>query len=153
MDFDAADRRSVTERFAAIVSFRDSRLDRHPAAGAALAALLFGGALFRLCQGLFSTRSGRILEGLALAAVGTVLLIWSARRSADWRFWVAATSAASGFYYTWRAEGVAEGAQPAGTLVSGALSNRGAAGSTALILFIAAGVMLGVHLLGSWRDD
>ncbi len=128
------------------------RLDRHPAA--ALAALLLGGALHRLFQSLFSARPGPIFEGLALAAVGTALLVWSARRSADWRLVVAATSAAAAFYFVWRAEAVAERAQRAGALTGGeVVSAPLASGSTALVLFIVAGVLLGMHLLGSWRDD
>ncbi len=134
------------------------QLERHPvtaaAATTALAALLLCGALSRLFLGLFAARSGRTLEGLAWAALGIALLVRSARRSTDWRLIVAATSAASAFYYAWRAEAVTEGAQRAGIPIGGEVVSASlASGSAALVLFLAAGVLLGVHLLGSWRDD
>jgi hypothetical protein len=120
-------------------------------AAAAFAALLIGGALFRLFRGLFASLSSNLLACLVMAAVGAFLLRWSARRAAEWRLPVAAVFAACGFYYTWRAQ--VEGGTWAGNLVSGDIAIPAASATTALVLFTLAGVALGMHLLGSWRDD
>lgn len=110
---------------------------------AAFATVLSSAALLLILEGLFAARSPKILAGLALAALGICLLVWVARRTAEWRLSVAATSAASGFYYSFR-----------GKVDSGdVFSERAAAASTALVLFIIAGVALGIHLLGSWREE
>jgi hypothetical protein len=118
---------------------------------AAFAAVLFSGALFRLFRGLFASRFSSVLACLVMAAVGAFLLRWSARRTVEWRLPVAAVCAACGFYYSWRAQ--VEGVAPLGYLEGGDVVLRAASGTTALVLFIVAGVVLGRHLLGSWRDD
>lgn len=123
-------------------------------AATAFSTLLCSGALYLLFRGLFAARFGSVLAFLAIAALGIFLLKWSARRSDQWRLVVAAVSAACGFYYVWRAGIVAEGGKRLGTLGSGdVISDRLACGSTALVLFLVAGVFLGTHLLGAWRDD
>ena len=121
---------------------------------ASFSTLLGSGALYLLFRGLFAARFGSVLAFLAIAALGIFLLKWSARRTDQWRLAVAAVSAACGFYYVWRAEIVAESGKRWGTLDrSGALTDRLACGSTALVLFLVAGIVLGTHLLGAWRDD
>ncbi len=119
----------------------------------AFAMLACGGALFRLLQGLFAGRSSRILAGLVLAALGIFLLVWVARRAVEWRLSAAAAAAASAFYYAFRANVGEAGKRLASFDRPEVFAERAAAASTALILFIIAGVTLGMHLLGAWRDE
>lgn len=110
---------------------------------AALATVFTSVALFLILEGLFAARTPRLLAGIALIALGISLLFWVARRADDWRLAAAATAAACGFFYSFQGK-VADG---------DLISQRAASASTALVLFIVAGVALGMHLLGPWREE
>jgi hypothetical protein len=120
---------------------------------AALATLICSAALRQILYGLFAGLYGRLVAGLAIAAVGVSLLVWVARRADDWRLSVAAASAAAGFYYSWKTKiATADFGRFGGPDGSRMFGEHAAAISTALALFIVAGIALGVHVLRSWED-
>ncbi len=123
-------------------------------AAPALSAVLGAGGLYRLFRGLFSGESGSLLAGFALAGLGGLLLRWSIRQRFEWRLAVAAASALCAFYYAWRAgtQSTGNGAA-ASQAVNEAVYSTLAGGSTALLLFIIAGIALGLHVLGSWGEE
>ncbi len=128
---------------------------RHaPWAAPALSAVLGAGGLYRLFRGLFSGGSGDLLAGLALAGLGVFLLRWSGRQGFERRLAVAAASAFCAFYYAWRAETQSAGTGVAGSpAIQEAVVSALAGGSTALLLFVIAGIALGLHVLGSWGEQ
>jgi len=120
---------------------------------AILATLICSAALRQVLYGLFALLSGRVVAGLAIAAVGTSLLVWVALRADEWRLSVAAAAAAAGFYYAWRAKIATENLGRLGGIdTNHAYGEHAATISTALILFIVAGIALGRHLLLSWEE-
>ncbi|HXU31722.1 MAG TPA: hypothetical protein VN851_14200 [Thermoanaerobaculia bacterium] len=120
---------------------------------AGLATLLCSAALRQILYGLIAGRSGRLVAGLLIAALGGFLLAWVARRAEEWRLAVAAASALAGFYYSWTTQIATKDFGPLGGPDGGLLfSDHTAAISTALILFIVAGIALGRHILRSWGE-
>lgn len=118
-----------------------------------LATLICSAALRQILYGLFAGVSGRLAAGLAVAAVGISLLVWVAHRAEEWRLSVAAATSAAGFYYAWRAKIATENLGRLGGMdTSHVYGEHAATISTALILFIVAGIALGRHLLRSREE-
>lgn len=81
------------------------------------------------------------------------MLVGVARHVNEWRLSVAAASAAAGFYYAWRTKAAtADLGRFAGPEGSRMFGEHAAAISTALVLFIVAGIALGLHVLRLWEE-